>query len=118
MTNSQQRAKWILVLACLVLAFCLVQRSVNLLSAPTAPLNASSLSQNHDDASGGEKICGLSAKSLNAAAPMLDVVLPFLLMLMAIIANLSQSSTSSGYRRALVFPPLRRRHLTFCVFRE
>jgi len=118
MTNSQQRAKWILALACLVLACCLVQRSVNLPSAPSAPLNFSSISHSSDDASIGEKICGLSAKSLNAAAPMLDFVLPFLLILLAIIASLRQQTPSSGQRRAAAFPPLRRRHLTFCVFRE
>ncbi|WP_343552803.1 hypothetical protein [Pantoea sp.] len=118
MTISLSRAKWILALVCLVLAFCLVQRSFNLPSAPFTSVHAAVQAHSNDDASGSEKPCALSAKSLNAAAPMLDTALPFLLLLLALIATLSQPTTSFGYRREPLFPPLRRRHLTFCVFRE
>lgn len=117
MTISLSRAKWILALVCLVLAFCLVQRSFNLPSAPLALVSASAQTNHFDDASGSEKLCALSAKSLSAAAPILDTALPFLLLL-ALTATFTQTTTSVGYRRAPLFPPLRRRHLTFCVFRE
>ncbi|EJL87046.1 hypothetical protein [Pantoea sp. GM01] len=118
MTISLSRAKWILALVCLVLAFCLVQRSFNLPSAPLAQVSASTQVNGNDDASGSEKPCALSAKSLSAAAPILDTALPFLLLLLALIATFTQRSTSFGYRRTPLFTPLRRRHLTLCVFRE
>ena len=118
MTISLSRAKWILALVCLVLAFCLVQRSFNLPSAPLAQVSASAHTNSSDDASASGKPCALSAKSLSAAAPILDTALPFLLLLLALIATFTQTTTCVGYRRAPLFPPLRRRHLTFCVFRE
>jgi hypothetical protein len=118
MTISLSRAKWILALVCLVLAFCLVQRSFNLPAAPVANVTASAQAHGHEDVSGSEKPCALSAKSLSAAAPILDTALPFLLLLLALIATLAQNTSIVGYRREPLFPPLRRRHLTFCVFRE
>jgi len=118
MTISLSRAKWILALVCLVLAFCLVQRSFNLPSAPFPQINASGKTQCVDDASGSEKPCALSAKSLGGTAPLLDTALPFLLLLLALMASFTPATKSVGYHRTLLFPPLRRRHLTFCVFRE
>lgn len=116
MTKSAQRAKWILALLCLVLAFCLAQRSFNLPNASQAQISASSFSD-HDQI-GGEKICSISAKSLHAAAPIIDSVMPFLLMVIALLTTLFLSKPTSGYRREPLFPPVQRRHLTFCVFRE
>ncbi|ORM64290.1 hypothetical protein PRCB_01840 [Pantoea rodasii] len=116
MTKSAQRAKWILALLCLVLAFCLVQRSVNFSGATQAPISASSLSSS--EIIGGEKICSISAKSLHAAAPIIESVMTFLLMVVALLATLFQPDPTRGYRREPLFPPVQRRHLTFCVFRE
>ena len=116
MTKSAQRAKWILALLCLVLAFCLAQRSFNLPSAPLAQISASSFSDH--ETFGGEKLCSISGKSLHAAAPIIDSVLPFLLMVVALLTTLCTSNAVSGYRREPLFPPIQRRHLTFCVFRE
>ncbi|ALV92360.1 MULTISPECIES: hypothetical protein [Pantoea] len=116
MTKSVQRAKWILALLCLVLAFCLAQRSFNLPSAPQTAISASSI--NHVEDVGGDKLCSISAKSLHAATPMLDSTMPFLLMVMALLVTLFPSQTATGYQRETHFPPIQRRHLTFCVFRE
>lgn len=116
MTKSVQRAKWILALLCLVLTFCLAQRSFNLPSAPQTAISASSI--NHVEAVGGDKLCSISAKSLHAAAPILDSTMPFLLMVMALLLTLFPSQTATGCQRETHFPPVQRRHLTFCVFRE
>ncbi|MGK3127506.1 hypothetical protein ACCY16_25695 [Candidatus Pantoea formicae] len=116
MTKSAQRAKWILALLCLVLAFCLAQRSFNLPAA--SPVSVSSSSFSDVESVGGDKICSISAKSLHAAAPLLDSAMPFLLMVMALITTLLSCRTLTGFRREPLFPPVQRRHLTFCVFRE
>ncbi|MCA1175038.1 MULTISPECIES: hypothetical protein [unclassified Pantoea] len=116
MTKSSQRAKWILALLCLVLAFCLAQRSFNLPTASQTTISASSISD--VDSVGGEKLCSISAKSLHAAAPVIDSTMPFLLMVIALLTTLFSSKPTTGYRREPLFPPVQRRHLTFCVFRE
>jgi hypothetical protein len=116
MIKSSQRAKWILALLCLVLAFCLAQRSFNLPTASQTTISAASLTD--VDYVGGEKLCSISAKSLHAAAPVIDSTMPFLLMVIALLSTLFSSKPTTGYRREPLFPPVQRRHLTFCVFRE
>ncbi|ORM72685.1 hypothetical protein HA48_13470 [Pantoea wallisii] len=121
MTISPQRAKSILALVCLVLAFCLVQRSFNLPVQPGQPVASVSVAAHAasaDEAASSDKPCALGAKSLSGSAPLLDTALPFLVLLLALIATLFQVTSATGYRRAPLFPPLRRRHLTLCVFRE
>ncbi len=118
MTISPQRAKSILALVCLVLAFCLVQRSFNLPVQPVASVSVAAHAASADEAASSDKPCALGAKSLSGSAPLLDTALPFLVLLLALIATLFQVTSATGYRRAPLFPPLRRRHLTLCVFRE
>ncbi|WP_439213466.1 hypothetical protein [Duffyella gerundensis] len=118
MIISPQRAKSILALVCLVLAFCLVQRSFNLPTQPVLPVTVSAQTSHADDLISSDKPCALGAKSLCGSAPLLDTALPFLILLLALIATLFQSTPLTGYRRTPLLPPLRRRHLTFCVFRE
>lgn len=116
MTISPQRAKWILALVCLVLAFCLVQRSFNLPTQPVISITAHSAAV--DDGASSDKPCALGAKSLSGSAPLLDTALPFLVLLLALIATLFQTSSATVWRREPLFVPVRRRHLTLCVFRE
>lgn len=118
MTISPQRAKSILALVCLVLAFCLVQRSFNVPTQPVTPVSVSAHASQPDDVTSSDKPCALGAKSLIGSAPLLDTALPFLVLLLALIATLFQQTAVTGYRRTPLLPPLRRRHLTFCVFRE
>lgn len=115
---SPQRAKLILALVCLVLAFCLVQRSFNLPAQPVAPISASEHADHPDDIAGSDKPCALGAKSLIGNAPLLDTALPFLVLLLALIATLFQAVSATCYRRALLLSPLQRRHLLLCVFQE
>lgn len=118
MIISPRQAKLILALVCLVLAFCLVQRSFNLPTQPVPPVGVSAQSNQPDDVTSSDKPCALSAKSLSSSGPVLDTALPFLILLLALIAALHHAIPATRYRRASLLPPLRRRHLTLCVFRE
>lgn len=66
MTISPQRAKWILALVCLVLAFCLVQRSFNLPPQPVVSITAHSAAV--DDGASSDKPCALGAAARYRAA--------------------------------------------------
>ena len=119
MMISPQRATWILALACLVLAFCLVQRSFNL---PAQPVNAAAVFAEigaHDTSASSDKPCALSAKSLSGSTPVFDAVLPLLMLVMALLSALAAPQRLCFFWRYKTHrPPLRRRHLTLCVFRE
>ncbi|KAA5972474.1 hypothetical protein [Pantoea sp. M_9] len=119
MMISPQRATWILALACLVLAFCLVQRSF---SMPVQPVTVSAVlseSGAQDASASSDRPCALSAKSLSASTPVFDAALPLLMLVMALLAALAVPQRLSFFwRHQSHRPPLRRRHLTLCVFRE
>jgi len=116
MKISQQRAKWILVVACLLLALCVIERTVQRVVNPPVPAQPTLSTSQTNESLVGESRCALSAKSLPGHTPLLDLALPVLLMLWV----MSHAITLPILRSALTLSsPLapRRRHLTFCVFR-
>ncbi len=99
MRLRQSSAKWLLVITCLVMALCLVQRAVYLrhMLSGAAPvsLTATSHSTSADNTSGPQP-CQLSAWSLLCAQPLFfDGALPALfafLVLMAVFTALHRET--------------------------
>lgn len=125
MRSRQSSAKWLLVITCLVMALCLLQRAVYLRHmltdiATVSQYNASSnLDQNTSpvDASGPQP-CQLSAWSLLCAQPLFfDGALPALLSFLVLIAVFT-TLHSETFRDRPVPIPLLKIHLKNCVFRE
>ncbi|MCZ4058368.1 hypothetical protein O3W44_03620 [Pantoea sp. LMR881] len=111
MTITQRRAKCILLLACLVLTLCVLQRAVTS-SVATQQIVTAPVDQHFS----GDSSCALSAKSLPGHAPLFDLPFPFLLLLLTFVRSalpLRLHTTQACLHQA----PPRRRHLTFCVFR-
>ncbi|ASG63698.1 MULTISPECIES: hypothetical protein [Kluyvera] len=120
MHNRPLVAKWLLMMTCLAMAICLVQRAVYLhhfLAQASNPVQVFS-SPATPEAELGPSPCQLSASSLLCAQPMFfDGALPAVILFLALMPLFVEV-------RAFVFrdvprrPPTLRIHLKNCVFRE
>jgi len=125
MRSRQSSAKWLLVITCLVMALCLLQRAVYLRHmltdiATVSQYNASNSSeQNTSPAdSSGPQPCQLSAWSLLCAQPLFfDGALPALFSFLVLIAVFTTLHRET-FRDKSVPIPLLKIHLKNCVFRE
>ncbi|VUT04331.1 hypothetical protein SB6408_02179 [Klebsiella spallanzanii] len=125
MHNRQLPGKWFLILTCLVMAICLVQRAVYLhhfledasrqAQGPTISLLSP---QPSEGAEQGPSPCQLSAKSLLCAQPLFfDGALPAVIIFLALL-QLFAAVRIFIFRDDPVWPPTLRIHLKNCVFRE
>ena len=126
MRSRNTSARWLLVITCLVMALCLIQRAVYLrqvLSGTPAVSHVTpSVSQNSapavTDNDTGAQPCQLSAWSLLCAQPLFfDGALPALLAFLVLIAVFSERRKET-YQDKPVPIPLLKIHLKNCVFRE
>ena len=111
-----RKANWILVMACVLMALCFVQRILNMPVAYPALSSVQSETVN----SGTETAvtpCELSAKSLQTPEPLPDGVIPFLILLIALALTAYRLIITSPPQEETFSPPPER-YLTFCVFRE
>ncbi|MEH0885132.1 hypothetical protein [Enterobacter sp. UNJFSC 003] len=125
MRNRQLLGKWLLIIACLAMAICLVQRAVYLnhflqgLGEQTqttllvdAPVQSSDLDPS------GPSPCQLGAHSLLCAQPLFfDGALPAIILFLILIPLLAEVRTRA-FREQPVQAPPPRIHLKNCVFRE
>ena len=126
MRNRQLPGKWFLVLTCLVMAICLVQRAVyvhhfldNAARQVQEPaVSALSQQPSADEAEQGPSPCQLSAKSLLCAQPLFfDGALPAITRTRTLL-QLTAAARAWVFRDDPVRPPTLRIHLKNCVFRE
>lgn len=126
MRNRQLPGKWFLILTCLVMAFCLVQRAVYLhhflektgYVAQETTINAQSQQPSSEEAEQGLSPCQLSAKSLLCAQPLFfDGALPAVILFLALLQLFAAVGTFV-FRDEPFRPPTLRIHLQNCVFRE
>ena len=126
MRNRQLPGKWFLVLTCLVMAICLVQRAVyvhhfldNAARQVQEPaVSALSQQPSADEAEQGPSPCQLSAKSLLCAQPLFfDGALPAIIIFFALLQLFRQGRAFAPAERPVQAPPPRI-HLKNCVFRE
>ena len=126
MHNRRLPGKWFLILTCLVMAFCLVQRAVYLhhfladVGARTQaiPFSAQAQQPSSEEAEQDPSPCQLSAKSLLCAQPLFfDGALPAVILFLALLQLLT-AGRPVVFRDDPVRPPTLRIHLKNCVFRE
>lgn len=120
MRNRQRLAKWLLILTCLAMLICMVQRAVYLhhflqqAANPTPMLSVPA----PDDASAGPSPCQLSASSLLCAQPVFfDGALPAVILFLTLL-QLFTEVRALVFRDIPVRPPTQRIHLQNSVFRE
>lgn len=120
MRNRQRLAKWLLIITCLTMALCLVQRAVYLhhflaqAANPVQQLTSPATPQTDP----GPSPCQLSASSLLCAQPIFfDGALPAIILFLALIQRFA-GVRAPVWHDAPTRPPGRRIHLTHCVFRE
>lgn len=123
MRSRQSSAKWLLVITCLVMALCLIQRAVYLRhvlgsAAPVSQTHVSTYQSASADDSSGPQPCQLSAWSLLCAQPLFfDGALPALFVFLVLIAAFTALHRET-FRDKPVPIPLLKIHLKNCVFRE
>ncbi len=123
MTYRQSAGKRILLLACIIMTVCLVQRAFFPHELPTtAQASAFTLQATEPSAGGTETkgitLCLLSSHSIQCAQPLFfDGMIPALVVFLALIALFCVISTMPSTPTP-VFQPLQRIHLKNCVFRE
>ncbi|MCI1897484.1 MAG: hypothetical protein LKI85_03755 [Enterobacter sp.] len=125
MRNRQLLGKWFLIMACLAMALCLVQRSVYLHhflqgvgeSVQTSiPVNVTN--PGLDENQPGPSPCQLSGHSLLCAQPLFfDGALPAIILFLALLTQFTQVRISRFRDKPILVPP-HRIHLINCVFRE
>ena len=122
MRNRQLLGKWLLIITCLAMALCLVQRAVMLnhflqgLEPPIA-LSAAAPSQCNAGESGPSP-CQLGAHSMLCAQPLFfDGALPAIIIFFALLQLFTQGLAFAPLEQPVQAPPPRI-HLKDCVFRE
>ncbi|RAU37906.1 hypothetical protein [Enterobacter sp. RIT418] len=125
MRNRPLLGKWLLIITCLAMALCLVQRAVYLnhflqglgQQAQTS-LTVDAAKPAGDAESAGPSPCQLSAQSLLCAQPIFfDGALPAIILFFALL-QLFAPQRSLVFRERVVHAPPPRIHLKNCVFRE
>ena len=120
MRNRLLLAKGFLIVTCLAMAFCLVQRAVYLhhfLEQVGNPVQTLSTPAT-DESQVGPSPCQLSANSLLCAQPIFfDGALPAVIIFLALIQLFAEVRTFV-FRDVPRRPPTLRIHLKNCVFRE
>lgn len=111
-----RKAKWILIMACLLMAFCFTQRIMNI--PVVYPAYSSVQGETGNSETGYTAAsCDLSAKSLHPADIMIDDVIPFLILLMVLTLTACRLMIARLPHKQTFCSP-QRRHLILCVFRE
>ena len=123
MRNRQLLGKWLLIITCLAMALCLVQRAVMLnhflqgLDPQTSQI-ADAPAQNSNTEQPGPSPCQLGAHSLLCAQPLFfDGALPAIIIFFALLQLLTQGRVFVSREQPVQAPPPRI-HLKNCVFRE
>jgi hypothetical protein len=125
MRNRPLLGKWLLIITCLAMALCLVQRAVylnhflqGLEQQAQTSLTVDAANPAGDTESAGPSPCQLSAQSLLCAQPMFfDGALPAIILFFALLQLLTPLRTLVFRERVVQSPPPRI-HLKNCVFRE
>ncbi|QBC02660.1 hypothetical protein [Enterobacter cloacae] len=123
MRNRQLLGKWLLIVTCLAMALCLVQRAVYLnhflqgLDPQTSQM-ADAPAHNSNTEQPGPSPCQLGAHSLLCAQPLFfDGALPAIIIFFALLQLLTQGRVFVSREQPVQAPPPRI-HLKNCVFRE
>ncbi|MFJ5852626.1 hypothetical protein ACIQCT_06745 [Enterobacter cancerogenus] len=125
MRNRPLLGKWLLIITCLAMALCLVQRAVYLnhflqgldQQAQTV-LMTDGADHTSDSEQSGPSPCQLGAHSLLCAQPLFfDGALPAIVIFFALLHLVTQACAWI-YREQPVQAPPPRIHLKNCVFRE
>lgn len=122
MRNRQLLGKWLLIVTCLAMALCLVQRAVMLNHflqglEPQIALSADAPSQSNAGESGPSP-CQLGAHSLLCAQPLFfDGALPAIIIFFALLQLFTLGRAFAPVEQPVQAPPPRI-HLKNCVFRE
>lgn len=125
MRNRQRLGKWFLLIACLAMAICLVQRAVYLhhfLQDANQPTQTSTLSSSPsqilDESRQGPSPCQITAFSLLCAQPLFfDGAIPAIIIFLALLQRLFEGRIVV-FNVVAVRPPAQRIHLKNCIFRE
>ena len=123
MRNRQLLGKWLLIITCLAMALCLVQRAVMLNHFlqgldPQISLSADAPAQSSNTEQPGPSPCQLGAHSLLCAQPLFfDGALPAIIIFFALLQLLTQGRALTPAEQPVQAPPPRI-HLKNCVFRE
>ncbi|MCH9408176.1 hypothetical protein WKH24_21735 [Pantoea agglomerans] len=106
----------VLIMACMVIVFCMAQHSFNphVYSSATIVMKTD---HGVSEAKTGNKPCELSSKTLHIKETLPDLLVPFLILIQALITVLCCSALRKMPAEPIFNAP-RRRHLTFCVFQE
>lgn len=119
-------AKWLLILTCLIMVFCLIQRAAILHQSLVSVVQASqgfktvsaSEQQEQQDNDAGPSPCQLSAMLLLGAQPLFfDGAIPALLTLLLLTVLFFELHRERFIDKPVPLP-LIRIHLKNCVFRE
>lgn len=111
-----RKANWILVIACVLMALCFAQRTLNM-PVTYSTLSSVQVETGNSDAESAAMPCELSAKSLQTPEPLIGDVIPFLILLIVLALTACRFILARPPQEQ-IFPPPPKRHLTFCVFRE
>ena len=123
MRNRQLLGKWLLIITCLAMALCLVQRAVMLNHFlqgldPQISLSADAPTQSSNTEQPGPSPCQLGAHSLLCAQPLFfDGALPAIFIFFALLQLLTQGRALAPAEQPVQATPPRI-HLKNCVFRE
>lgn len=123
MTFRQSAGKRILLLACIIMMVCLIQRAFFPHEMSIAAQADSVSSLVTDQSTGGVEgkgitMCLLSSHSIQCAQPLFfDGMIPALFVFLALVMLFFVISTLPS-NPTPVFKPLQRIHLKNCVFRE
>ncbi|HHA1350435.1 TPA: hypothetical protein ACW0NO_000269 [Enterobacter ludwigii] len=123
MRNRQLLGKWLLIITCVAMAICLVQRAVYLNHFlqgldPQTTLIADAPVQTNDAEPSGPSPCQLGAHSLLCAQPLFfDGALPAIIIFFALLQLFTQGRACVPREQPVQAPPPRI-HLKNCVFRE
>lgn len=125
MRARRSATKWLLVLTCLVMMLCLIQRAVylrHIFTEASESVHSSSLVLQSPltdlEPEKGPAPCQISAFSLLCAQPIFfEGAIPALIVLLALISTMCGQSVQVSRESAPQSPPLRI-HILNCVFRE
>ncbi|MBJ3779904.1 hypothetical protein JFY47_05055 [Enterobacter asburiae] len=123
MRNRQLLGKWLLIVTCLAMALCLVQRAVMLNHFlqgldPQISLSADAPAQSSSTEQPGPSPCQLGAHSLLCAQPLFfDGAIPAIIIFFALLQLFTQGRALAPAEQPVQAPPPRI-HLKNCVFRE
>ena len=123
MRNRQLLGKWLLIITCLAMALCLVQRAVMLNHFlqgldPQISLSTDAPAQTSNTEQPGPSPCQLGAHSLLCAQPLFfDGALPAIIIFFALLQLFTQGRALVPVEQPVQAPPPRI-HLKNCVFRE